>query len=192
MSADDDPVEPPQPRASSTRGEDVSALWWLARWLGLPFLVVVGIYYAEPMLSGRPGVEVVPAVTRQEVRPYPFPEGATGPSLAPPEIPRVQPIPLPPMAPVTVGTLPAAEIVANPIAQPKPSYPRRALEQEKEGVVRLRVTIAADGSVADAVVTYADPPGWFETAALEAVRRWRYQPPGRVLVTAAEIEFKLD
>ncbi len=168
----------------------MSALAWLARWIGLPFVVVAGLYYAEPLFRGQSGVEVVPTVTRQEV--YPFPDGASGPSLAPPEVPRIRPLPLPPFAQPALPSIPAAEIVAHPLVQPKPAYPARALAQEKEGVVRLRVTIAADGSVTDAVVVYAKPEGWFENAAVTAVRQWRYQPPGRVLETEAEIEFKLD
>ena len=82
--------------------------------------------------------------------------------------------------------------MARPIAQPKPVYPRRALEREKEGVVRVRLTIAPDGTVSEAVVVAAEPAGMFDAAALDAVRRWRYQPPGRPLVTEAVIEFKLD
>ena len=58
--------------------------------------------------------------------------------------------------------------------------------------MRLRITIQPDGSVSDAVVTDARPPGWFENAALDAVKRWRYQPSDRTIVTPVEIEFKLN
>jgi protein TonB len=167
-------------------------MWWLARWLGLPFLLIVGLYYAEPLFRGGPVAEFVQTVTRQEVHPYPFTDGAAGPSLAPPEVPRA-PAAAPPILPTSpLPLITASEIVAHPIEQPRPIYPLRALEREKEGVVRLRVTIAPDGHVADAVVVYANPPGWFETAAIAAVKRWRYQPPGRILEAQAEIEFKLD
>lgn len=171
--------------------DDASALSWLVRWIGVPLVIVFGLYYAEPWLRPlRP--EFVQTVTRQEVHPYPFQDGASGTSLAPPEVVRIGPLPRPVLPLTAFPQVPAGEIVAHPVEQPQPVYPRRALEAEKEGVVRLRLTIAADGSVADAVVLFARPAGWFEEAALAGVKRWRYQPPGRVLATEAEIEFKLN
>ena len=194
MSADENEVEPAKEsrlRAPKISKEDASALSWLARWIGIPLLLVISLYYLEPYLRGN-RVEIVPTVTRQRVEPYPFPDGATGPSLAPPEIPRPErtPPPLPP-APV-VPDISAPDVVANPIAQPQPRYPQRALEAEKEGTVRLRITIGPDGAVTDAQVVSSRPPGWFENAALAAVRNWRYQPSGRTIQTDVEIEFKLN
>jgi TonB family protein len=192
MSADENEIEPkPLQRAPRpTRSENVSALWWLAKWIGIPLAVVIALYYSEPLFRGG-GIEVVPTVTRQEVHPYPFPEGTPGPSLAPPEIPRSEPVPIAPPPVPAMEDIPGADIVANPIAQPQPQYPRRALEAEKQGIVRLRITIGPDGSVTDAVVLSAEPRGWFENAALSAVKRWRYRPSGRTIQTEVEIEFKL-
>lgn len=192
MTAGDEDIFPDGRAQASARRANVSALLWLATWLGIPFLVIVALYYAEPILQPQKPTEFVPTVTRQEV--YPYPKGARGPSLAPLDPPRPTGLPFPafpsstPSAPPPSGT----EIVAHPIYQPQPAYPQRALEQEREGSVRVRITIAADGSVSDAVVIAASPSGWFERAALDAVRTWRYQPPGRPLVTEALIEFKLD
>lgn len=192
MSADDELKPQPEGRKlPKLSKEDTSALSWLGRWIGIPLLIVIALYYLEPLFRGG-GVEVVPTVTRQRVQPYPFPEGATGPSLAPPEIPRPErappPVPVAPIAPDMSG----ADVVANPISQPQPQYPQRALEAEKEGIVRLRITIGPDGSVIDAQVVNAQPRGWFENAALNAVNRWRYQPSGRTIQTEVEIEFKLN
>jgi TonB family protein len=194
MSADDQltpaPSGPSGPRVPKLSRDDSDALTWLGKWIGIPLLIVIAIYYSEYLW--RSPVDIVPTVTRQEVRPYPFPDGATGPTLAPPEIPRLPPPP--PVAPPFVEAPPVtpAEIVARPISQPQPQYPRRALEAEREGVVRLRITIAPDGSVSDAVVTEARPSGWFENAAIDAVKRWRYEPSGRTIVTQVEIAFKLN
>lgn len=193
MSADEDQFSPvpaaPAVRAPRLKPEDSDALWWLAKWLGIPFLLVVAAFYSE--YFWRSPVDIVSTVTRQEVRPYPFPDGATGPTLAPPEIERLPPAP--PVAPPIIETPPPtpAEVVAEPISQPQPRYPDRALQAEREGVVRLRITIAPDGTVSDAVVLDARPRGWFENAALSAVRQWRYRPSGRTISTIAEIEFKL-
>jgi TonB family protein len=192
MSADEEELkpEPKARRLPKLSEEDTSALSWLGRWIGIPLLIVIALYYLEPLFRGG-GVEVVPTVTRQRVQPYPFPEGVTGPSLAPPEVPRPErappPVPVAPVAPDMSG----ADIVANPISQPQPQYPQRALEAEKEGIVRLRITIGPDGSVIDAQVVNAQPRGWFENAAIGAVKRWRYQPSGRTIQTEVEIEFKL-
>ena len=179
----------PDPRAA-----DKAALWWLARWIGLPLVAIIGIYQAEPLIRGFGSAEFVPVVTQQEVQAYPFDANAKGPSLAPPDIPRLEPLPYPslPVTPAPTPVATPAEIVARPIEQPKPRYPFRAMQRETEGVVRVRLTIAPDGTVSEAVVVAAQPPGLFDAAALEAVRRWRYQPPGRPLVTEAVIEFKLD
>lgn len=189
MSAENDDLSPKPAAPPPARAEDIAALSWLARWIGIPLAVVIALYYAEPLF--RPRVEVVPTVTRQEVQPYPFPPNAVGPSLAPPEVPRTEPAPPPSMPPAATEEMSAAEVVARPISQPQPQYPRRALEAEKEGTVRLRITIAPDGSVSDAVVVNAVPRGWFESAAISAVKRWRYQPSPHTIQTEVEIEFKL-
>jgi TonB family protein len=194
MSADDEELKPgPEARRlPKLSEEDTSALSWLGRWIGIPLLIVIALYYLEPLLRGGGDVEVVPTVTRQRVQPYPFPEGVTGPSLAPPEIPRRERAPPPVAEAPIVPDMSSADVVANPISQPQPQYPKRALEAEKEGIVRLRITIGPDGAVTDAQVVNAQPRGWFENAAISAVKRWRYQPSGRTIQTEVEIEFKLN
>jgi TonB family protein len=191
MSADQTEPAANGPKRPRLSGDDRAAIWWLARWFGLPFVVLMALYYAEPLFRSR-SVEVVDAVTRQEVRPYPFPEGGPGTMLAPPAIPRAPREPALPSPPVAETQVPGAEIVATPIDQPRPDYPRRALEAEREGSVRLRITIAPDGTVAEAVVVSARPRGWFESAALSAVKRWRYRASGRTISTEVEMEFKLS
>ncbi|MFM9865517.1 MAG: energy transducer TonB [Micropepsaceae bacterium] len=193
MSVDDELTPAPAPsapRVPKLSREDSDALTWLGKWIGIPLLIVFAIYYSEYFWRGS--VDVVPTVTRQEVRPYPFPDGAAGPTLAPEEIPRVAPPPPPLVFEAPPPPPTPSQIVARPLSQPQPIYPRRALEAERQGVVRLRITIQPDGSVSDAVVIEARPSGWFENAALDAVKRWRYQPSDRTIVTPVEIEFKLN
>ncbi|NOT41030.1 MAG: energy transducer TonB [Alphaproteobacteria bacterium] len=182
---------PSGPRVPKLSREDSDALTWLGKWIGIPFIVVIAIFYSEYIWGGS-NVNIVPTVTRQEVKPYPFPDGAAGPTLAPPEIPRVAPPPPPLVFEAPPPPPTPSQIVARPLSQPKPVYPRRALEAEREGVVRLRITIQPDGSVSDAVVSSAHPPGWFENAAIDAVKRWRFQPGSHIIVTPVEIEFKLN
>ena len=54
-------------------------------------------------------------------------------------------------------------------------YPREAQASGKGAQVRLQVTIAADGTVAEAVVTGAAGDG-FDEAAVSAVKRFRFSP----------------
>jgi TonB family protein len=57
-----------------------------------------------------------------------------------------------------------------------PVYPARAREHETEGWVDLEFTVTKDGVTRDAVVKNAEPQGIFDRAALDAVKRWRYEP----------------
>jgi protein TonB len=45
--------------------------------------------------------------------------------------------------------------------------------------VEVKFAIASNGSVIDALVVRASHPGQFDAEALEAVRRWRYNPAAR-------------
>ena len=69
--------------------------------------------------------------------------------------------------------MPAAAV---PLVRVAPQYPQRALMRRKEGNVRVAFTINPDGSVSDARVIEAQPPGYFEQAALRAIRHWKFQP----------------
>jgi protein TonB len=57
-----------------------------------------------------------------------------------------------------------------------PTYPTRARERNTEGWVDLEFTVTTDGTTRDAVVLSAEPAGTFDRAALDAVKRWRYEP----------------
>jgi protein TonB len=85
-----------------------------------------------------------------------------------------------------------SNVAPRAASKPPPAYPPRAVDAEKEGIVQLRITIQPDGEVSDAAVVAARPQGWFEAAALSAVRRWRYESSGRISTTVVEIEFKLE
>lgn len=190
MTASDENITPSGQEPAPVRNANVDALVWLATWLGVPFLVLVALYYAEPIFQPHQTPEFVQTVTHTDV----YPTNGNGPSLAPIDAPRPKPMPFPsfPSTPTAPQASPdGSAIVAHPISQPQPVYPERALEHDKEGSVRVRITIAPDGTVSDVTVLLAQPPGWFESAAIDAVRRWTYQPPGRQLVTEAVIEFKL-
>ena len=57
-----------------------------------------------------------------------------------------------------------------------PVYPRDAARAGLEGWVDVEFTIALDGSTRDLVVRNADHEEMFGKAALDSVRRWRFEP----------------
>jgi TonB family protein len=81
---------------------------------------------------------------------------------------------------------PAASAVQVPTVVPEsslrrtafmpPNYPERARARGTEGWVDLEFTVSKDGTTRDAVVRAAEPAGTFDRAALDAVKRWRYEP----------------
>ena len=65
---------------------------------------------------------------------------------------------------------------ATPLVRILPQYPPHLRGKNVEGWVRVRFTVAVDGTVKDAQVVAAEPAKEFDSAALAAVARWRYRP----------------
>jgi periplasmic protein TonB len=128
------------------------------------------------------------------------------PIVAPPPIVRtdtpppavtISPVPQPsppvPAAPTTVPAAAAAPIAApvvetGPVSlgklsalpgNPPLKYPPSARMRHQEGVVRLRILVSTDGHVADIAIAQSSGFEVLDKAALEVVRRWRFQPPTR-------------
>ena len=67
-------------------------------------------------------------------------------------------------------------------------YPEDAKQQRVEGIVKLHITIGADGAVKDAAPMSGAPS--LAAATLDAVRQWRYRPTtldGHPIETEADI-----
>jgi protein TonB len=64
----------------------------------------------------------------------------------------------------------------TPLVRIPPDYPMRALEKGIQGYVTLRFTVTETGSVTDPEVIAAEPPGYFDRAAIRAILKWKYQP----------------
>lgn len=62
------------------------------------------------------------------------------------------------------------------IRREAPAYPPAVREIGIEGSVEVALTVLADGSVGWVRVVRADPPGYFEQAAIAGVRAWRFEP----------------
>jgi TonB family protein len=56
------------------------------------------------------------------------------------------------------------------------NYPADAQRRGIQGWVDLEFTVAADGSTRDVIVTSAQPQQAFDKAAVDAMRRWRFEP----------------
>lgn len=106
-------------------------------------------------------------------------------------------------APIGIGTGQGVSIGAGggdylPIAQVAPQYPRNALVQGIEGWVLVEFTIGTEGQVKDPRIVKAEPPGIFDTAALDAVKRFRFKPrtigatPVEVSGVQNRIKFRLQ
>ena len=78
-----------------------------------------------------------------------------------------------------------------------PEYPAAAAQKGLEGSVDVRFTITSRGTVENPAVISADPPNVFDRAAIDAVRRWRYDPrvvDGKPVDSQSRVrlEFKLN
>lgn len=63
-----------------------------------------------------------------------------------------------------------------PIVKVAPTYPRRAAQRGIEGYVVVEFTVTSLGTVTNPVVLEAEPPGVFDKAALDAVKKFKYKP----------------
>ncbi len=65
---------------------------------------------------------------------------------------------------------------AKLIRRVRPDYPSAARRESIVGSVDLDVTVSSRGEVTNIAVLRADPPGVFEKSAVNAVRKWKYDP----------------
>ena len=71
----------------------------------------------------------------------------------------------------------------------QPRYPAAALRGGQAGTVQVEFTVATDGSVSSARVVSAEPARIFNSEALNAVKRWRFQPVSAPVTTRRTISF---
>jgi len=79
------------------------------------------------------------------------------------------------------------------VSQTRPDYTPGAMRAKVQGVIRLRCVVSLDGECTDVtVVRSLDPQFGLDTAAVRALREWRFQPgrrDGRPVATRIELEF---
>lgn len=64
---------------------------------------------------------------------------------------------------------------AIPLVRTSPLYPPRALSRRIQGKVKILFTVTEDGAVMDPKVIASEPPDVFDSAALRAIRRWKFR-----------------
>jgi len=91
----------------------------------------------------------------------------------------------------------AGEVFLIPENNPKPVYPMALHRAGVTGMVRVSMTVKADGSVSNAVIAQSAHPE-LEEASLAAVNQWRFKPwtvskdqPAQIIVVAP-MEYRLD
>ena len=91
-------------------------------------------------------------------------------------------------APPTVKTI----AVPRLIAAPAPLYPANAKRSRMEGWVELKLTVNANGGVADAEVVQSEPSGIFDMAAKRAAKRYRFEAGLENAVVRHRVQFKIS
>ncbi len=130
----------------------------------------------------------------------PEPAAATAETAAAPAAPK-------PKAEVARATPPPAAAPAAPepvgetrdvrvVTPPRPNYPAAAARNHQDGWVEVEFTVAADGSVSNAKVTASQPSRVFDSEAISAIRRAKFEPrleKGKPVTSTLRrrIEFKL-
>ncbi|MGH8025499.1 MAG: energy transducer TonB [Pseudoxanthomonas sp.] len=84
---------------------------------------------------------------------------------------------------------PAAGTSLKVVSSPSPRYPPEALRAGTAGEVLVEITIGTDGSVTNARVVRATPPRVFDREALNAVRRWKFEPIDAPTTTRRTLAF---
>lgn len=73
-----------------------------------------------------------------------------------------------------------------------PEYPRAAERREIEGFVIVSIDVDADGKVAAVSVVEADNPGIFDSSAVRAVERWKFEKGQPATGIIKKLQFKLE
>ncbi|NUO77501.1 TonB family protein [Lysobacter sp. 5GHs7-4] len=87
------------------------------------------------------------------------------------------------------ASTPSAGADLRAVSTPAPRYPPEALRAGQSGEVQVEFTVGTDGSVTAARVVRSNPARIFDREAVNAVRKWRFQPVGAPVTTRRTIGF---
>ena len=172
-------------------------------------VLVIGLHGAALAIALLAKSGFVPAPTEEppttvvnipSPAPPPEPLPQVNDPVEPPPIPTASPSPIPisPVRPtVPLPQTPIVPFDPVPIADPtppepvvrgaqfargvalQPAYPRRLILQELEGSCTIRVRIAPNGRVIEAIPVDATHPAFCDATERHALRRWRFEPATR-------------
>ena len=148
----------------------------------------------EPEPEPEPEVDSEPQPVLEAPKPAPKPEPKPKPRAKPRSVPvtaNANNLPTsanaPPSVPVQRG---ASSGTAEVLRRVKPSYPALSLRRGEEGRVVLNVLVKADGTAGAISVKKSSGFSRLDTAAMNAVRRWKFEPY-RIGGLAADHEYSI-
>lgn len=173
-----------QPVAPSEQRKGVSPLIWIVLLLAL--LALGWWFYNRSMQGGidttAPAVTTEPVITsEQDAAAQAERERAAANEARRAERERA--------AAAAASKVPADRAV-EPLARVQPEYPADAARSQEEGTVLVRVEVDANGTPTDVSVAKRSGSRELDRAALDAVRKWRFQPAikdGRAVASVAEV-----
>jgi TonB family protein len=86
-----------------------------------------------------------------------------------------------------LGVAPAQEQPRKVVAKTAPSYPEMAKKMHLTGKVKLEAVVSARGAVTSAKLVGGNPI--FETSAVEAIKKWRFEPAEKDTKAVLVVEF---
>ena len=92
-------------------------------------------------------------------------------------------------APPPAPPAPAATPGLRAISTPAPRYPAEALRAGTQGEVTVEITVGTDGSVTASRVLTSRPARIFDREAINAVKRWRFEPVGAPVTVRRTLVF---
>ncbi len=142
----------------------------------------------------RPPSPMRQAAVRPLSAPARKPASLTPPPPAPADVPSAEISAAP--AAVAASLIPPRP-VAGMATDRAPAYPKSALRRDEAGRVMLRVSVSADGRPLEVDVARSSGYPILDSAALSAVREWRFIPAmqaGRAVAAIAEVpvRFRID
>jgi len=124
------------------------------------------------------------AARRESARQEAERQAAAARSAPTPTPAAAQPAATPPPAAATASTQ-----SLRAISTPAPRYPPEALRSGTAGEVLVEITVGTDGSVTSARVLRATPARVFDREALNATKRWRFEPVSAPVTTRRTLAF---
>lgn len=103
---------------------------------------------------------------------------------------RAESAPLAPAAPAIEPADDAPQALVA-LAQPAPQFPANVMRTLRRGAVQVRFNVMTDGSVSNLEVLHTTSAR-LNSAALEAIAQWRFQPVSKMQTGAVEVGFDLE